>query len=138
MEFHIGDRVRHKTFEELPEDIKIEGKGKMSGKIGVIKDRMFSESVGDFLYEVKFDDYKTSHKLYTQRHLAAYNDNVSYCHEFEYLENVVVARFYEVRDDVKKEIGRGHGHIIHEGAIGIAQASSYALKKIYESLNGDK
>ena len=50
--------------------------------------------------------------------------------------NVVVARLYETKDGEEKEIAKGHGHIIHEGAIGIAQASSYALKRIYEDLNG--
>ena len=131
MEFHIGDRVRHKTYEELPDKIKTEGKGKMGNKVGTIVDRLFSESEGDFLYAVKFDDYNESRKLYSQHHLALYSE-ATYCLEFDYLDNVVVARFYEVRDDVKKEIGRGHGHIIHEGAYGIAQAASYALKKIYD------
>ena len=31
---------------------------------------------------------------------------------------------------------RGHGHIIHEGAMGIAQASAYALKKIWQKMEG--
>jgi hypothetical protein len=48
---------------------------------------------------------------------------------------VVVAKFYELGDDYKEEIARGHGHIIHEGKIGIAQAASYALKKILQKLS---
>ena len=62
---------------------------------------------------------------------------IKYCHEFEYLDNVVVAIFYEIKGEVKTEIARGHGHIIHEGTIGIAQASSYAVKRIYQKLNGE-
>lgn len=130
MEFNIGERIR----------VKSNGKksGKMTNRIGTVEDKMFSAKVGDFLYDIKFDDFERSTKLWSPEEIEPYDDNVTYCHEFDYLDNVVVARFYEVRDDVKKEIGRGHGHIIHEGAIGIAQASSYALKRIYESLNGDK
>lgn len=131
MEFHIGDRIRHKTYAELPDCIKDEGKGKSSNRLGTITDRLFSESEGDFLYRVKFDDYNNSTKLYTQHHLALYDDSASYHFEFEYLSNVVVARLYEVRCDVKTEIAIGHGHIIHQGAKGIAQAASYALKRIW-------
>lgn len=33
-----------------------------------------------------------------------------------------------------KEIARGHGHVIHQGALGIAQAMSYACKRIWNDL----
>ena len=52
------------------------------------------------------------------------------------LENLVVGIMYEVKGSTKTEIVRGHGHIIHEGALGKAQAASYSLKKIYEKLGG--
>ena len=58
-----------------------------------------------------------------------------YTYDFEFLDNLVIARLYEVVEDKKWEIARGHGHIIHEGLVGIAQASSYALKKILEAVN---
>lgn len=32
------------------------------------------------------------------------------------------------------EIARGHGHVIHGGDLGIAQATSYAFRKIYEQI----
>ena len=99
----------------------------------VLKKRVETEKLK---FDVNFDDFEKSTKMWTADLLEAYDDNVTYCHEFDYLENVVVARFYEIRNDVKTEIGRGHGHIIHEGAIGIAQASSYALKRLFENLNG--
>jgi hypothetical protein len=47
-------------------------------------------------------------------------------------DNVVVA----IMMQGERQIGRGHGHIIHEGAIGIAQAASYALKMLYTNMNG--
>ena len=31
---------------------------------------------------------------------------------------------------------KGHAHLLHDGVVGYAQAASYALKKIYEKLNG--
>ena len=138
MEFHIGDRIRIKAYKDLPEEKQNKGFARMTQKLGTVEDRLFSESIGDFLYRIKFDDFERSTLLYTQDLLEPYSDNVTYYHEFDYLDNVVVARFYEVRDDVETEIARGHGHIIHEGAVGIAQAASYALKKILENLNDGK
>jgi hypothetical protein len=71
-------------------------------------------------------------------HLAPYApEPVTYCYEFDYLDNVVVARFYKIKGEEKTEITRGHGHIIHEGEIGVAQAASYALKRIYMNLGGE-
>ena len=35
-----------------------------------------------------------------------------------------------------EEVTRGHGHIIHEGTVGWAQACSYAIKKAYENMDG--
>lgn len=54
-----------------------------------------------------------------------------YYHEITYLDKVVLVVLYEATEDGPVEIARGHGHIIHEGARGITQATSYALKKIW-------
>lgn len=62
----------------------------------------------------------------------------TYTYEFDYLETVVTARLYEVVGDVKTQIAIGHGHIIHDGALGIAQAASYALKRIWLSLEEEE
>ena len=137
MAFNIGDRIKTKAYEDLPEELRNNGIAKMTKKFGTIEDRMYSESADKFFYVIKFDGFKTtSHKMWSEDYLEAYSVNVTYHYEFDYLDNVVVARFYEIRDGVKTEIGRGHGHIIHEGAVGISQAASYALKKIFENLNG--
>ena len=47
-------------------------------------------------------------------------------------ENLVVAMLLKNGE----EIARGHGHIIHGGDIGIAQAISYAAKRIWFELGG--
>lgn len=54
-----------------------------------------------------------------------------YYHEIEYLENVVLVVLYEATEAGPVELARAHGHIIHEGAEGIAQATSYAMKGIW-------
>lgn len=135
MEFNIGDRVRIKDYNEIPTTLRNKGMARMCGELGTVTDRLYSEGEGCYLYSIDFDNFVKSTKMYEDELLTLYvEDPVTYCHEFDYLDNVVVARFYRVKGEEKTEIARGHGHIIHEGDLGIAQASSYALKKIYEKV----
>lgn len=121
MEFNIGERVRN-----------------VYGNIGTIEDRMSSDKTGTCYYKVHFDgNTNASTCLYKGEDLELVREEAEYTYEFEFLENLVVARLYEIVDgDIKKEIAKGHGHIIHDGAYGIAQAASYALKRICDNLNG--
>ena len=123
--FNIGDRVNVKN-------------GAVEGA-GSIVDKLYSEANSRFIYLVHLDGYeKASHTQFDADSLELIpQEAVSYCHEFDYLDNVVVCRFYEIKGDTKTEIMRGHGHIIHDGALGIAQASAYALKKIWLKMEGE-
>ena len=138
MEFNIGDRVRVNNYEELPEQMKSRGGARLCGKDGEIVDKLWSGAKGCTVYKIHFDgaDRPSSIDFLTKAiDLISELDKKTYCYEFDYLDNVVVAKFYEVGEDYKTEIARGHGHIIHEGEIGIAQAASYALKKIHQKLS---
>lgn len=48
-------------------------------------------------------------------------------------DDVVVA---VISDENGGEITRGHGHIIHDGILGEAQAASYAIKRAYTAMPG--
>jgi hypothetical protein len=148
-EFNIGDRVRVKDYTEISDTNKAkfiketpykwnQGKARLSGEEGLIVDKLYSEAHSRFIYFVHFDGYdKASHAQFDTESLELIKDEpITYCHEFEYLDNVVLCRFYEIKGDTKTELMRGHGHIIHEGAMGIAQASAYALKKIWLKMEG--
>lgn len=54
-----------------------------------------------------------------------------YFHEITYMDDLVLVVLYEATEDGPKELARSHGHIIHEGVEGIAQAVSYATKGIW-------
>ena len=139
MEFNIGDRVRLKDYNEIPTAHRNKGMARMCGEIGTVSDKLYSEGTGSYLYCIDFDNFVRSTKMWDGELLTPYvKEVVRYRHEFDYLDNVVVAVFYEIRGEEKTEIARGHGHIIHEGALGIAQASSYALKRIYQKINGEE
>lgn len=137
MEFNIGDRVRVRQYEDLPEEIKNKGLGKHAVKQGEIVDVMYSNAKDCYLYKICFDDCDIPSRTDFPEgsfDLVSELEKATYKYEFEFLENLVVARLYEVTEDSKTEIAKGHGHIFHEGVYGVAQASSYALKRIYERL----
>lgn len=139
-EFKIGDRVRVKEYYDIPEEHQSRGFARFCGEVGTIEDKFYSEGQKCHVYSIQFDNFATSKKLWKAEMLEVVDEAVSYEYEFDYLDNVVVARLYEVREDSKTEIARGHGHIIHEGVVGIAQAASYALRKIFyqvEAKEGD-
>jgi hypothetical protein len=142
MEYSIGQRVRINSYGNLPEAMKTAGISKVCGLDGEIVDKLYSEAKGGYFYKIRMDgSNKPSSVDFIDGSFEAFMDDpipVDYVHEFEYLENLVIARFYEVYEDgTKVEVARGHGHIIHEGILGVAQASSWALKKIYEKVAED-
>lgn len=136
MEFNIGERVRIKSYDKLPEELKNRGVAKVAGEEGVIVDKLHSEQRGCIVYKIHLEGYERPSKAEFVEGSFDLIKEVEYVYEFENLENLVVARLYEINCGVKTEVAKGHGHIFHEGVIGIAQASSYALKKIYEKING--
>lgn len=133
-EFNIGDRVVVKEFEDIPSEGRTRAVAKFSGLVGTVKDKLFSTASNDYIYVVHFDEYeKESNKMWRADHLTAYVEpKKEYNLILDYADNVVVV----IITEDGKEVGRGHGHIIHEGSIGIVQAASYALKKIYERRGG--
>lgn len=137
MEFNIGERVRIKHYDDLPEQMKNRGIARSCGKDGEIVDKLWSGAKGCTVYKILFDGTTRPSSIdFPAKAIDLISElcKKTYGYEFCYLDNVVVAKFYEIGEDYKTEIARGHGHIIHEGEVGIAQAASYALKKIHQKL----
>lgn len=139
MEFNIGDRVRIRGRDELPEEMRTKAISRITGLDGVIVDKMWSNARGCTIYKIHLDKFAIPSKvdfLEGSFDLISELEQATYTYEFEFAENLVIARMYELKGDSKKMIARGHGHIFHDGALGIAQATSYALKKLYQHLEG--
>lgn len=77
------------------------------------------------------DYYKATHKPAETAQEAPPN---RYYHEVTYLDHVVLVVLYEATEAGPVELARAHGHIVHEGAAGIAQATSYAMKRVWFKL----
>lgn len=139
MEFNINDRVRVRQYEDIPENLRNIGLGKSAGKDGEIVDILWSNAKEAYVYSILFDGCDTPSRTYFVEgtfDLISELEKAEYTYEFEYAENLVVARLYEIKGDTRKLVSRGHGHIFHNGVLGIAQAASYALKRIYKDLEG--
>ncbi len=132
--FTIGERVRIRDYAELPEEAKTKSTAPLCGKDGEIVDIVYSNAKKRLYYVLHIDGFdKPSSKMFTEDCLDFVPEEVpaAYRYDFDYLDNVVVAKFIEVRDGNETELARGHGHIIHEGALGIARAASYACRQIW-------
>jgi hypothetical protein len=133
--FQIGDIVRVREYNDIPEEYQTTGVAKMCSEVGTVADVFYSESQGAYLYLIQFENFKNSTKLWREELLEKNIDDVKYAYEIECLDNIVLARLYELRGDSKTEIARGHGHIIHEGVLGVSQAASYAIRRIFYEFN---
>ena len=120
--FNIGDRVKILD----------------SGDFGVIADIMFSNKHKCNIYEVNHErGYRYGTLLADDLEAAPIEKEYSVDIKIDIAQNVVIATLYEgCGDEIRKFIRRGHGHIIHDGELGIAQAASYACRRLYESIAG--
>ena len=137
MEFNISDRVRIKAYEDLPEEGKHKGLSKHAGRDGTIVDVMWSNARECYLYKMLFDDCDSPSRTEFPEgsfDLIPELEQPTYTIEFEYAENLTIARLYEIRGEEKVEVAKGHGHVFHDGALGIAQSASYACKKLWFSM----
>lgn len=134
---NIGQKVKIKKFDKLPREMQNRTYAGLAGFEGVIIDRLYSEARQAYSYKLQLTGAKTVPAAAFPEEaleLVAEEAPAEYLHEIEYLDNVVLVRFYEIRDGKKTELTRGHGHILHAGAIGIAQATSYAMFRALSAL----
>ena len=122
MEFNIGDRVK-----SLPHK-----------KYGVIEDKLYSNKLDCWLYTIALDgSFAPLSTPLTADNLEPEEASL-YRFEVFKADNVVTAVLYEIKNGVEREVARNHGHIMHSGIIGVAQAASYAMKRIYVGMNDGK
>lgn len=146
MEIKIGDKVKVKAYADIPAEQKVRkvgnnphlwnsGKAKCCGKVGTVIDCLYSGMYECDVYRVQFDgDDLPSRPLFDIDAFEPVEEEIpaEFSFKIDIAENVVIAIM--LKDG--KQVCRGHAHIIHEGTIGIAQAASYALKRLYSNMNG--
>lgn len=116
--FCIGDRV------------KIPSK---SGKIGTVADIWTSAVQKSNMYAVDDDDGNRG--LYSENQLEPAPIPTEYSFSATIDGNVAVVVMTATQGDREWVFSRGHAHIIHDGEVGLAQAVSYAARRMFENLD---
>ena len=121
--FQIGDRVKIPSRQLV---------------IGKIVDIWHSIGKNAVMYAVECEGGHTG--LFGEDQLEPAPLPVSYRFEAVVEGNVAVVAMHATQGDKEWVITRGHAHIIHNGDVGMAQAVSYAARRMFENLDrqGDK
>ena len=104
--------------------------------IGKVTDVMYSYHKKSYTYEVTNEECAV--QLFSEEELELVPEKKDYSMtiQIDIASNVVIATLFEETGDIKSPLAKGHAHMIHEGELGIAQAASYACKRLYQSLGG--
>ena len=107
-----------------------------SGCEGFITDMFHSASTG-WMYEVESINGPKFFFREDALELVSEKKEYSMDIKIDIANNVVIATMYEsTNGETTAVVAKGHGHLIHEGEIGIAQAASYACYRLYKNLAG--
>lgn len=117
--FQIGDRV------EIPSRI---------GKTGVVFDIWASLSSASVMYAVRNeDDGHTG--MYAEDQLKLAPIPIEFSFKVVVSENAAIVTMDAKQGEKEWVYARGHAHILHDGEVGMAQAVSYAARRMFESLD---
>jgi hypothetical protein len=116
--FKIGDRVKAVGYKGIE---------------GEIVDVMNSMTSG-WRYEV--EDKNGSQFFLCEDALELARKDYSMEIKIDIANNVLIATLYESTGGAQKPVAKGHGHLIHEGELGIAQAASYACNRLWKRVAG--
>lgn len=117
--FKIGDRV------------KIPAKAET---IGVVTDIWASIAQNKTMYEVAYESNGTK-GLYAENQLELAPLPIEYTFESKIDGNVAVVAMIATQGEKTWVYARGHAHILHDGEVGMAQAISFAARRMFESLD---
>lgn len=121
MEIKIGDRVFVSTTETTNEH-------------GTVVEILKGETSSTKVFEVVLD---SGESLWTREEALILEadlepESSEYDVKIDFADNIVIV----ILRKNGREIGRGHGHIIHSGKLGVAQAISFASKRMYLDMGG--
>lgn len=117
--FQIGDRVKIPSKQDV---------------FGAVSDIWSSLAQDRAMYEVTLEG--TGNKaLYAENQLELAPIPTEYSWEAHIDGNVAVVTMTATQGDKTWIYARGHAHILHDGEVGMAQAISFAAKRMFESLD---
>lgn len=117
--FQIGDRVKIPSKKE---------------DFAIVSDIWCSMTKEKPIYEVKYESNGTL-GMYAEDQLELAPIPTEYSWEAHIEGNVAVVVMNATQGDKTWVYARGHAHILHDGEVGMAQAISFAAKRMFESLD---
>lgn len=117
--FQIGDRVKIPSKQD---------------KIGTVVDIWSSLAKQSIMYAVESEE-NGNFGMYAEDQLEPAPLPIAYTFEAHIDGNVAVVTMNASQADETWVYARGHAHIIHDGAVGLAQAVSYAARRMFEVLD---
>ena len=117
--FQIGDRVKYPA---------------STLKIGTVADIWQSFASQVRMYTVR-DEGDGHCAMFSETQLEPAPLPIEYRFESHIDGNVAVATMTAIQGEKEWVYARGHAHIIHDGPVGLAQAISYASRRMFESLD---
>ena len=117
--FQIGDRVKIPSKQEV---------------FGTVSDIWSSLAQDRTMYEVLHETNGTK-GLYAENQLKPAPIPTSYSFEAHIDGNVAVVTMTATQGEKSCIYARGHAHILHDGEVGMAQAISFAARRMFESLD---
>ena len=126
-----ADEVSCSTKFQIGDRVKIPSK---ANKIAIVEDIWSSLAKSVIMYAVKNEDDGYC-GMYAENQLEPAPLPISYTFEAHIDTNVAVVTMIATQGDKTWVYARGHAHILHDGEVGMAQAISYAGKRMFESLD---
>ena len=104
-----------------------------NGSVGKIVDVLHSNRFKSFMYEVATE---FSQDLYTESDLEPAPIVKVYSFEAVVDAGAAIVTMFDVTDEnAKTVVSRGHAHILHDGEVGMAQAVSFAARRMFEAMD---
>lgn len=139
MAIKIGQKVRVKDWDDIPERLKNEvsddlswgrGRAKVCGQTGRVVDVIYSNLNKQFVYRFRADGSKyVSHILFDEECFDIIYDGLR-CNIFRDGERV----YAQIVNADGVALRSAYGYIKNDTELGFVQAASYALKRLYEEM----
>jgi hypothetical protein len=107
-----------------------------TAECGTVTDKMFSEGRNLFVYIIKPDDGGRSIMRDEDELSPVVTETVEYDIQCEVSEGVAIFSIIEIKNNKRTLAARGHGHMLRNDLLGVAQAASFAEKRALTTLNG--
>ena len=130
--FNVNDRIVVANYEEMPNDAKSRGMGRVCGKHGVVVDRVYSAATKQHHYKVQLDDFQTVSTVRFSDDMLELEKPKEHEVQITIADTLVIARIFSPSGQMLAE---GHGHVFGgKSSERIAQATSYACHRMWNAM----